>query len=211
MSTASLPHACVHIVDDEADIRAALSFLFTAHGLPVRSHENGLALLQEGEQHGGLRGCVVLDVRMEPMSGLQVYDELHARAWDVPVIFLSGHGDIRMAVEALKKGAYDFVEKPLSNELLVERVQEALAHDAERQVQREQGQRQQLALGALTRREVEVMKRVAAGKLNKVIADELCLSMRMIEVYRARVFAKLGVRSAAELATRLAQQGGAGQ
>jgi len=144
-------------------------------------------------------------VRMEPLSGLQVFDELVARGVRTPVIFLTGHGDIRMAVAALKKGAFDFVEKPFGDAALVERVRDALACDAEQQLRRAVGDSRGVLLAALTRREQDVMQRVAAGKLNKVIADELNVSMRTVEVYRARVYAKLAVRSAAELATLLAR------
>ncbi len=194
----------VHLVDDEATVRAALEFLFTSHGLTVSSYDGGPALLQRLEGAPALRGCILLDVRMEPLSGLQVYDELVARGITIPVVFLTGHGDIRMAVAALKKGAFDFVEKPFGDAALVERVHDALASDAEQQQKRSEGDSRGALLAALTPREQDVMHRVAAGKLNKVIADDMNVSMRTVEVYRARVYAKLGVRSAAELATLLA-------
>jgi two-component system response regulator DctR len=195
----------VHLVDDEATVRAALEFLFASHGLAVRSYDGGPALLQRLEGGPALRGCILLDVRMEPLSGLQVYDELVARGINIPVIFLTGHGDIRMAVAALKKGAFDFVEKPFGDAALVERVRDALASDAEQEQKRSEGDSRGALLAALTPREQDVMHRVAAGKLNKVIADDMKVSMRTVEVYRARVYAKLAVRSAAELATLLAR------
>jgi two-component system response regulator DctR len=195
----------VHLVDDEAPVRAALEFLFASHGLAVCSYDGGPALLQRVNDGLTLRGCVLLDVRMEPMSGLQVYDELVARGITIPVIFLTGHGDIRMAVAALKKGAFDFVEKPFGDAALVDRVRDALLSDAEQQQRRTAGDSRGALLAALTAREQEVMHRVAAGKLNKVIADDMNVSMRTVEVYRARVYAKLGVRSSAELATLLAR------
>lgn len=203
MTSPSLPPT-VYLVDDEAGVRAALEFLLASHGLAVRSFEGGPALLAALAQGLELRGCVLLDVRMEPLSGLQVHDELVARGITVPVIFLSGHGDIRMAVDALKKGAFDFVEKPFGDAVLVERVRDALALDAQRQSHQAHGHTRQAQLAELTERERDVMLRVAAGKLNKIIADEMHVSMRTVEVYRARVYAKLGVRSAAELATLLA-------
>lgn len=195
----------VHLLDDEAPVRDALAFLFRSHGLAVQSYASGPELLQ-ALQEQPLRGCLVLDVRMEPMSGLQVHDELAARGVALPVIFLSGHGDIPMAVEALHKGALDFVEKPFSDAALVERVQRALNLDAERHKGQAEQARAEAMLATLTEREREVMLRVAAGKLNKVIADELCIAIRTVEVHRSRVFAKLGVRSAAELATVLARR-----
>jgi len=195
----------VHLLDDEAPVRDALAFLFRSHGLAVQCYASGPELLQ-GLQDQPLRGCLVLDVRMEPMSGLQVHDELVARGVTLPVIFLSGHGDIPMAVEALHKGALDFVEKPFSDAALVERVQRALGLDAARHAGLAEQARADATLATLTEREREVMLRVAAGKLNKVIADELCIAIRTVEVHRSRVFAKLGVRSAAELATVLARR-----
>lgn len=194
----------VHLVDDEAPVRDALAFLFRSHGIEVRAYASGPALLGALDEILG-RGCIVLDVRMEPMSGLQVHDELIARGVALPVIFLSGHGDIPMAVQALHKGAFDFVEKPFSDSALVERVQRALALDAQRHAAHADLAQSEARLASLTEREREVMLRVAAGRLNKVIADELCVSVRTIEVHRARVFAKVGVRSAAELATVLAR------
>ncbi len=194
----------VHLVDDEAPVRDALGFLFRSHGLKVLAHASGPELLDTlGTEPG--RGCIVLDVRMEPMSGLQVHDELITRAIGLPVIFLSGHGDIPMAVAALQKGAFDFVEKPFSDAALVERVQRAIALDARRQEVAANLARAEARLASLTEREREVMLHVAAGRLNKVIAEELAVSVRTIEVHRARVFAKFGVRSAAELATVLAR------
>lgn len=203
--TAELELATVYLVDDEATVRAALAFLLTSHGLRVCSLDSGVALLERVQSGPALCGCILLDVRMEPLSGLQVHDELVARGIHTPVIFLTGHGDIRMAVGALKKGAFDFVEKPFGDAALVERVREALAADAAQQHKRASGDARGEMLAGLTQRELDVMHRVAAGKLNKVIADEMNISMRTVEVYRARVFAKLGVRSSAELATWLAK------
>jgi two-component system response regulator DctR len=203
----ALPHAlpCVHLVDDEAAVRDALAFLLSTHGLAARAYASGPELLAALDA-GPLRGVIVLDVRMEPMSGLQVHDELVARGCGLPVLFLSGHGDIPMAVDALHKGALDFVEKPFSDDALVQRIEGALALEAERH--RAAGGRERVAerLARLTERERDVMERVAVGKLNKVIADELGIAMRTVEVHRARVFTKLEVRSAAELAALLARQ-----
>jgi two-component system, LuxR family, response regulator DctR len=156
------------------------------------------------------RGCILMDVRMEPMSGLQVHDELMARQIELPIIFLTGHGDISMAVAALKKGAFDFVEKPFGDAALVDRVREAMAADESRRSRLADGDARGAKLAGLTQREQEVAHRVAAGKLNKVIANEMNVSMRTVEVYRSRVYAKLDVRSSAELATLLAYVKGNG-
>lgn len=208
---ASHAAAAIHIVDDEDAVRDALDFLFFSHGLPTRCFASGPQLLDELDRLDRLgepaRGCILLDVRMEPMSGLQVHDALVARGNNLPVLFLSGHGDIPMVVEALKKGAFDFLEKPFSDASLVRRVQHALDLDSARQQSGAREAERQARLRSLSEREREVMLRVAAGKLNKVIADELCISVRTVEVHRARGFAKLGVRSAAEVATLLAESG----
>lgn len=202
MLTTNAP--AVHLVDDELAVRDALQFLLESHGLLVHSYDGGAALLQAVTADLPLRGCVLLDVRMEPLSGLQVHDVLMQQGVQIPVIFLSGHGDIRMAVDALKKGAFDFVEKPFSDDALVERVREAMHADTQIQQARSRGLQLEGLLASLTQRERDVMQRVAAGSLNKQIAGDLNVSMRTVEVYRSRVFAKLGVRSAAELATLLA-------
>ena len=195
----------VYLVDDDAVVLDALGFLLASRGLDVRPYDSGPALLASLDAAPRpLAGVFLLDIRMEPMSGLKLHDELKARRLRNPVLFLSGHGDIPMAVEALKNGAFDFLEKPYSDNALGDKVQQALAVDAAMRSQDAQAGERAARLSSLTEREREVMLRVAAGKLNKVIADELHVSMRTVEVHRARVFAKLGVRSAAEVATLLA-------
>lgn len=195
----------VWLVDDEAAVRDALDFLLASRGLAVRSFAGGAELLAAIDAAPRpLTGVFVLDVRMEPMSGLRVFDELSSRRLRNPVLFLSGHGDIPMAVEALKNGAFDFLEKPYSDNALADRIEQALAVDSAMRQTDARSEERGARLASLTEREAEVMHRVAAGKLNKVIADELHVSMRTVEVHRARVYAKLGVRSAAEVATLLA-------
>ncbi len=198
----------VHLVDDDPGVRDALAFLLRSRGLAVRAFDGGPALLDmldhEAAQQRSPKGVFLLDVRMEPMSGTRLHDELLARRLRNPVLFLTGHGDIPMVVEALKKGAFDFLEKPYSDNALADRIEQALAVDAAMQAEGAQAAERSARLASLTEREHEVMTRVAAGKLNKVIADELHVSVRTVEVHRARVFAKLGVRSAAEVATLIA-------
>ncbi len=195
----------VYLVDDDAVVLDALAFLLASRGFDVRPHGSGPELLSNLDAAPRpLAGVFLLDIRMEPMSGLKLHDELKARRLRNPVLFLSGHGDIPMAVEALKNGAFDFLEKPYSDNALGDKVQQALAVDAAMRSHDTRNSERAARLSSLTEREREVMLRVAAGKLNKVIADELHVSMRTVEVHRARVFAKLGVRSAAEVATLLA-------
>ena len=195
----------VYLVDDDPVVRDALSFLLGSRGLGVLTFESGPSLLAHLDGLASTpRGVMLLDVRMEPMSGLQLHEVLIERGLHNPVLFLSGHGDIPMVVEALKKGAFDFLEKPYSDNTLVDRIEQALAVESAMQVKDAKVQERQARLDSLSEREREVMTRVAAGKLNKVIADELHVAVRTVEVHRARVFAKLGVRSAAELAGWLA-------
>jgi len=195
----------VHLVDDDPGVRDALAFLLRSRGLDVRAFASGPALLETlALERRPPRGVFLLDVRMEPMSGTRLHDELLARQLKNPVLFLTGHGDIPMVVEALKKGAFDFLEKPYSDNALADRIAQALAVDAAMQAEGAQAAERTARLASLTDREREVMSRVAAGKLNKIIADELNVSIRTVEVHRARVFAKLGVRSAAEVATLIA-------
>ncbi|MFG6459999.1 response regulator transcription factor [Roseateles sp. DXS20W] len=195
----------IHLVDDDPGVRDALAFLMRSRGLDVRTFASGPALLDALDvERTPPRGIFLLDVRMEPMSGPRLHDELLARRLKNPVLFLTGHGDIPMVVEALKKGAFDFLEKPYSDNALADRIEQALAVDAAMQAEGAQAAERSARLASLTEREREVMTRVAAGKLNKIIADELHVSIRTVEVHRARVFAKLGVRSAAEVATLIA-------
>ena len=195
----------VYLLDDEAAVLDALGFLLASRGLAVRTFASGPALLASIDATPRpLSGVFLLDIRMKPMSGLRVFDELVARRLRNPVLFISGHGDIPMAVEALKNGAFDFLEKPYSDNALADRIEQALAVDTAMHQTDARTEERSARLASLTEREHEVMLRVAAGKLNKVIADELHVSVRTVEVHRARVYAKLGVRSAAGVATLLA-------
>ena len=195
----------VWLADDEEPVRDALGFLLGSRGLAVNAFADGPSLLAALAAAGrALRGVILLDIRMEPMSGLLVHDEIVRRGYRNPVLFLTGHGDIPMAVDALKNGAFDFVEKPYGDNQLADRIEKALAVEASLHESGTQEAARGARLASLTAREREVMERVAAGKLNKVIADELHVAVRTVEVHRARVYAKLGVRSAAEVATLLA-------
>lgn len=199
MSNPAMPLA--HIVDDDEAIRDALGWLFRTRNVAARawaSAEDFLAAWQPDWQ-----GCIVLDIRMREMSGLECFDALLERGNTLPVIFLTGHGDVPMAVGALKKGAFDFLEKPVDDNALVDVVIRALATNARHQANQETQATVATRLSQLTPREHEVMQLVLAGKFNKVIADELNISMRTVEVHRSRVFEKMGVRSAVELAQLL--------
>jgi two-component system, LuxR family, response regulator DctR len=196
----------VYLVDDEAAVRDSLAFMLRSRGLDVAAFDNGPALLTYLQnQPKPWRGVFLLDIRMEPMSGLDLFDALIDLKIKSPILFLSGHGDIPMVVQALKKGAYDFIEKPYSDNALADRIEGALALESAMQLSDAKVSENAARMSNLTEREKEVMHRVALGKLNKIIADDLGVSIRTIEVHRARVFSKLGIRSSAELATLLAK------
>jgi two-component system response regulator DctR len=193
--------ACAHIIDDDEAIRDALQWLFTTRGVACRSWPGGEEFLAAWQ--ADWRGCIVLDIRMEGMSGLECFDALLARGCELPVIFITGHGDVPMAVAALKKGAFHFIEKPFNDHDLVEVVENALAADAERRRAAADRATVEARLATLTARERKVMDLILEGKYNKVIADELSISMRTVEAHRSRIFDKMAVRSAVELAQML--------
>jgi two-component system, LuxR family, response regulator DctR len=199
--------ATVFIVDDDSGVRDALAWLLRSRRLlssTFASAEEFEAMLQAGF-HPSQACCLLLDVRMPGMSGLALFERLIERglAQLMPVIFLTGHADVPTAVDMVKRGAFDFCEKPFSDNALVDRVEEALRRSAEVLAwQREKGALQG-RLDELTERERDVMRLVARGLPNKLIADQLSISVRTVEVHRARVCDKMEVKSAVELANLL--------
>ena len=191
-----------YLVDDDDAIRDSLGWRLESRGVPCRSYPSAEDFLAAWNPSPA--GCVLSDIRMDGMSGPELFDLLGERGSTLPVIFLTGHGDVPMAVSALKRGAFDFVEKPCNDNELVNRVIEALTLDANQRVAASGADSINTLMSRLTTREREVMERVLAGKLNKVIADELQISMRTVEVHRANLFEKMGVRTAVELAQLLA-------
>jgi FixJ family two-component response regulator len=184
----------VYVVDDDAALRDALGMLFRTAGLRVELYASAVEFLERARPT--LPGCLVLDIRMPGLSGTALQDELRERGSPLPIIFISGHGDIPMAVEAVKKGAFDFIEKPFDDYQLLCQVLNALEHSGERRPQSEAGAER---LAQLSQREREVLGLVLAGKPNRQIAAELFISMKTVEFHRARIMQKLEVRSAAEL------------
>ncbi len=188
----------VHIVDDDEAIRDSLSWLFRSRGVGVVTWPSGEAFLQNWSPD--LQGCILLDMRMEGMSGLEVFDKLiklHARQ---PVIFLTGHGDIPLAVECLKQGAADFLEKPFNDNNLVDRVLAALNKAKERASTDRQRDELRRKRAQLSPRENEVLSMILEGLLNKQIADKLDITVRTVEVHRAHIMEKMDARNAVELA-----------
>jgi two-component system response regulator DctR len=195
----------VHLVDDDEAIRDALAWLLKSRGIPCRSYDCAESFLAEWSPK--LAGCIILDMRMPGMSGLDCFDALRERGSALPVIFLTGHGDVPLAVATLKKGAFDFFEKPLNDNDLANRVQEAMALDAARQAASASADSVKARLATLTARERQIMELVLLGKFNKVIADDLNISMRTVEVHRANLFDKMKVKTAVELANLLKNGG----
>jgi two-component system response regulator DctR len=188
----------VHIVDDDEAIRDSLGWLMQSRGTPYCVYPSAESFLDAWDE--SLAGCLLLDIRMGEMSGDELFECLVKRDCRLPVIFLTGHGDVPLAVSALKNGAFDFIEKPFNDNVLVDRVLEALEFDATQRQAAASADSIHRRLMQLTLREKQVMERILAGKLNKVIAYELNVSMRTVEEHRARLFRKMGVRTAVELA-----------
>ena len=211
------PHApplglpVVYLVDDETVVRDALAWLLRSRRLLSDGYANAEAFeafLDTRDKAGGwpdAPSCLLLDVRMPGTSGLVLFENLAERGLPalLPVIFLTGHGDVPTAVAAVKRGAFDFVEKPFSNNALVDRIEQALAASAATLLARRERAHRLRGLGELSEREQEVMRLVAQGMPNKLIADALHVSVRTVEVHRAKVFDKLEVASAVELANLL--------
>ena len=203
--------ALVFIVDDDASVREALAWLLRSRHLPSESFTSADAFAAflnarpEVDWRPTQPGCVLLDVRMPGMSGLALFEQLIARDLleSLPVIFLTGHADVPTAVDAVKRGAFDFCEKPFSDNALVDRVEQALQRSATNLQSAKAKQSRQQNLAELTERERDVMRLVVEGLPNKLIADQLDISVRTVEVHRARVFEKMAVKSAVELANLL--------
>lgn len=197
-------NSCVYLVDDDEAIRDSLGWLLQSRGVRCQSYASAEDFLAAWE--ASFVGCLLLDIRMDGMSGPELFAELLRRGCRLPVIFLTGHGDVAMAVSALKKGAFDFVEKPCNDNELVNRVIEALELDASQRANALSSESVKARLATLTARERQVMDLVLAGKLNKIIADTLQISMRTVEVHRSRLFEKMGVKTAVDLAQLLRER-----
>ena len=191
------PEPVVFVVDDDRAMRESLTWLLDSVGLRVRSYANAGDFLAEYDP--AQPGCLVLDVRMPGMSGLDLQAELARRGVELPTIVITGHAEVSMAVRAVKAGAIDFIEKPFSDQLLLDRVRQALEIDLEAREVRRRREDARRRLATLTAREREVLDLVAAGKANKEIASALGVSPKTVEVHRAHVMSKMYVDSLAEL------------
>ena len=184
----------VHVIDDDEAVRDSLEFLFASAALPAATYATPLSFI--GAAHRIIHGCVVTDVRMPEMSGLDLVRRLKAAGWTLPIIVITGHGDVALAVEAMKAGAIDFIEKPFDDETLLASVRAALA-PARTAGGDDPAVRNRLA--ELSVRERQVLDGLIEGHANKMIARNLDISPRTVEIYRAKVMSKMGAESFAEL------------
>ncbi|MDB5415676.1 MAG: fixJ [Rubritepida sp.] len=199
----------VHVVDDDTAVRRSLAMLLRSAAHTVETYVSAEALLEAAQMPGGLaQGCIVLDVRMPGMDGLSLMDVLSRRDIGLPVVVVTGHGDIALAVRAMRAGALDFVEKPYAEDRILEAVGAALESSREADRQRTLTLRAQAKVGTLSPREREVLAALVDGKANKVIGFDLGISPRTVEVHRANLMEKLGVRSLPE-AVRIGLAAGA--
>ncbi|WP_374510511.1 response regulator transcription factor [Niveibacterium sp.] len=196
-NSSNLPEQTVHIVDDDEALRDSLIWLLESEGYTVATYASAEDFLAAWSP--ALTGCLLLDVRMPGMSGLELYEKLVAQHATLPVIFITGHGDVPMAVSALKKGAVDFIEKPFNDQDMLRLIGQCLEAERSERTQRRQDAETARRLDQLTTREREVLDLIVAGRLNKQIADDLGISIKTVEVHRARVMEKMGVSSLAEL------------
>jgi two-component system response regulator FixJ len=187
----------IHIVDDDAPVRSSLAFLLMSAGFAVRVHESALAFLSALSEPDG--ACLVTDLRMPEMNGVELIEALAERRWNIPAIVITGHGDVPMAVAAMKAGATDFIEKPYEDSLVIEAIHRACAAaNCQTTVDADAGKIYQ-RFSHLTAREREILKALVAGMPNKTIAYDLDISPRTVEVHRANIMSKMNAKSLPEL------------
>ena len=196
----------IHVVDDDDAMRDSLAWLLDGDRFAVRTYANGEEFLDKRES--GAPACVILDIRMPGMSGIEVHERLMRDRVATPVIFVTGHGDVPMAVEAIKRGAFDFIEKPFNEKKLLSVIERALELDARNAGQSAEQSEIASRLAKLSPREREVLDLVIAGKMNKTIADLMNISIKTVEAHRAKVMEKMGARSLAELVQAVIKAGG---
>jgi two-component system response regulator FixJ len=187
----------VHVVDDEEAVRNSLGFLLTSSGFAVRTHESATAFLELAPSIRN--GCLITDLRMPDMSGIELLHRLREADALLPVIVITGHGDVQMAVEAMKHGALDFIEKPFSDHVLIDSIRRAVDQAAAQISNDTAGEATRERVASLTERELQVLRGVVAGMPNKTIAFDLGLSPRTVEVYRAGLMGKMQAKSLPEL------------
>lgn len=198
----------IHVIDDEESVRRGAKFFLSASGYAVRAWPSGISFLKEVRHTEA--GCILLDIRMPEMDGIEVQQQLSARGVTMPVIVLTGHGDVSVAVKAMKAGAVDFLEKPFDTDALLDAINRAFDRITAGKDISARAAEAGVVLGILSAREREVLERLAQGLPNKTIAFDLSISCRTVEVHRANIMAKLHARSLSE-ALRIAFAAGMGQ
>jgi len=186
----------VHLVDDDSAVRRSVGFMLKTSGHQVEAYESGLELLKNASKLAD--GCILLDIRMPGMDGLEVQQALQEKGIALPVIIMTGHGDVALAVKAMKAGAVDFIEKPFEKETLIESLEEGFRRLSRKEATADRKKDADLRLQALTPREREVLDGLSRGLPNKTIAYDLGISARTVEIHRANLMSKLGVRSLSE-------------
>ncbi len=187
----------VYVVEDDEAVRDSLDLLLKSDGKLVKAYESAVAFLRDYSDK--MAGCIVLDIRMPGMDGMELQKKLNDKHSILPIIFVTGHGDVPMAVDAMKEGAVDFIQKPYREEALLEKIEAALEQDLEQRKTLDEKQEIIRRIKSLTPREHEIMDRMIAGQANKVIAIELEISQRTVEIHRSRVMHKMGTHSLAHL------------
>lgn len=202
-STEDRPLPTAYVVDDDESIRTLWRWLMESNGIPVRTFATAMQFIDA--YRIGDPGCIVLDLRLPGMSGLELQDYLRRRNIEIPIVFVTGHGDVPAAVSALKGGAVDFIEKPFGYKHALAIIQKAFDRDTEIRRSRAHGERLSMLYAALTEREREVARSIVEGKVNRIIAQDLGITMKTVEFHRARLMEKMEVTSVAELVQQLMQ------
>jgi len=192
-----MPNETVFVVDDDTAVRQGLRFMLRAAGYSVEAFSSARSFLEDYDPRRG--GCLLLDVQMPQMTGLELQQRLNVRGWRIPVIFITGHGTVPLAISAMKAGAFDFIEKPLREDALLESIERALHWNDRAYEERLERATLQARVASLTPREREVFELVARGEPNKVIARHLGISFRTVELHRAHIIEKLQARSLSDL------------
>jgi len=192
-----MPDKIVFVVDDDAAVREGLRFMLHAAGYTVEAFPSAFSFVENYDPRRG--GCLLLDIRMPQMTGLELQQQLNVRGWPIPVIFITGHGTVPQAIAAIKAGAFDFIEKPLREDALLECIERALHRNDVAHAERLQRAQLEARAASLTAREREVLELVAAGEPTKIIARQLGISFRTVELHRAHIIEKLDARSLSDL------------
>ncbi|MEO8248797.1 MAG: response regulator transcription factor [Burkholderiales bacterium] len=205
MNSTAIKKGTVYVVDDDEAVRDSVQWLLEGNDYRVRCFDSAESFLNRYDPRE--IACVIIDIRMAGMSGLELQDKLLERQSPLPIVFVTGHGDVPMAVDTMKKGAMDFIQKPFDEPQLVSLVERMLDHARDAFAEHQQAADRDALMGKLTTREAQVLERIVAGRLNKQIADDLGISIKTVEAHRANIMEKLNANTVADLLkTALGQQ-----